>query len=141
MYGKITIYKTIASSAILLLIVGTGGTYSILYNIRTSYVISENAKIGTISDWIGYSGSIIGGSMTMFALVFTIQNEDSKRRKDEQFRIMPIIECTKISNPNDLTIGTHINLKFENLSEFPMRSLSMDHKRSFIRNGENKSLK
>lgn len=40
-------------------------------------------QFGLSGDWIGFAGSIIGGAMTMFALIFTIQHE-TKIRKQEK---------------------------------------------------------
>lgn len=38
-------------------------------------------RVGDANVWIGFAGSIIGGSMTMFAIIFTIQNQDNIESK------------------------------------------------------------
>jgi len=53
-----------------------------------SYYKSDLIQVSNASGWIGFAGSIIGGTMTMFALIFTIQSEERKRNEDKvQIRI------------------------------------------------------
>ena len=43
-------------------------------------------RFGSKDAWIGFLGSIIGGSMTMFAVAFTIIDQNNKRDQDEAKR-------------------------------------------------------
>lgn len=59
----------------------------------------DGVKIGSADGWIGFIGSLIGGIITMLAVIFTIQNENRKRTLDERnrnereiIRILPIID-------------------------------------------------
>jgi hypothetical protein len=62
----------------------------ILFFTMITFIVAGIAKIyapieirfGNIESWIGFSGSILGSSITMFALVFTITNENKKREDD-----------------------------------------------------------
>jgi len=62
-------------------------------------------RVGAASDWIGFAGSIIGGSMTMFAIIFTIQNQDTIESK----KVIPhlSIDISDFYNiENDLLLTT-----------------------------------
>jgi len=60
-------------------------------------------QVGLSGDWIGFAGSIIGGAMTLFAVIFTVNHErlvrddDIKRNElqsisEKSQKFMPIIE-------------------------------------------------
>lgn len=75
-FGKNTLYRGFAMSWFALASFGALGTYSIIYFIKE--IISRDPSIiliGSSSDWIGFAGSVIGGSTTMLALLFTIHHE------------------------------------------------------------------
>ena len=91
-YGKPSIFKNIAFGSFILLFIGVGGTYSIIYNIIRYSSIWKSLKVGDTGDWIGFSGSIIGGLMTMFALVFTIQHENQNRKQERIEQLKPYID-------------------------------------------------
>jgi len=112
--GKNSYIKTILVSLFILVTLGTFGTYSILYVIKIVNVQNPflPIKIGTISDWIGYSGSILGGSMTMLAVIFTLRfenakqvNEKNQRKYEMAIQSIPLLhiivsqtECDKLVN-------------------------------------------
>lgn len=60
----------------------------------TAYTASSFAKnivpvefyIGSIDAWIGFAGSILGGTITMLALVFTIDHENKLRKVENSAR-------------------------------------------------------
>ncbi len=56
--------------------------------------------IGTADAWIGFAGSIIGGSITMFALYLTFKHESKVREKNHIDSIKPYISC-RIANYKD----------------------------------------
>ncbi|MHC1734166.1 MAG: hypothetical protein AB9921_00630 [Erysipelotrichaceae bacterium] len=69
--------------------------------------------VGDAKTWIGFSGSIIGGAMTLFAVVFTINHDKSAREKeiirsekllvDEKAqRLMPVIEIYPLRENDEL---------------------------------------
>lgn len=82
-------------------------------------------QVGDASDWIGFAGSIIGGSMTMFALIFTIQNEDTKRKSEELLRIMPFIKIEPILINQEI-IDLTKPIIIRNVSNYPLRYLSLE---------------
>ena len=62
--------------------------------------------IGDAKTWIGFSGSIVGGAMTLFAVIFTINHDKSAREKEtkrsekllideKSQRLMPVIEIVE----------------------------------------------
>lgn len=70
-------------------------------------------KVGNSSVWIGFAGSIIGGSMTMFAIIFTIRNQD----RIESKKVIPhiSIDLSELYNiENDLLVTT-IRLNYEKI--------------------------
>lgn len=109
--GKRSFIKAILASIVIVLLLGTFGTYSLIYMIKVvgfpKGVIP--VKIGTASDWIGYAGSILGGSMTMLAVVFTLKFESERFDKEMKQRdlelmlkIQPNVNCmsnTKTISP------------------------------------------
>jgi len=50
---------------------------------------------GSKNTWIGFTGSIIAGSMTMFAVAFTIYNENQKRREELSINSIPYINIVQ----------------------------------------------
>lgn len=68
--------------------------------------------IGTSDAWIGFAGSIIGGSITMFALYLTFKHESRVREKNRIDSIKPYISC-RISNYKEderkIDIGECVN--------------------------------
>lgn len=88
-------------------------------------------KFGSSGDWIGFAGSIIGGAMTMFALIFTIQNEDKKRiaqkaEDDNRFKeekassYLPIFEAKEIDKYNG-----KLELKLISVTDKPLRDFAL----------------
>lgn len=53
--------------------------------------------LGSADAWIDFSGSIIGGSLTMLALAFTIHHERKVAEENERQNIRPTLFC-KIKN-------------------------------------------
>lgn len=72
-----------------------------IYSLVLFFITYPNIliKVGDSSAWISFAGSIIGGSLVMFALIFTIQNEERIREnnrlieiKRTKLNLMPIID-------------------------------------------------
>lgn len=94
-------------------------------------------KIGNASTWIGFAGSIIGGSMTMFAIIFSIQYQN----KIEANKTIPFITVDQIGigkddegtfsitleeESNDILIGPIIAaFKFKNPSNFIAKNIKL----------------
>lgn len=78
---------------------------------------------GSKNAWIGFAGSIIGGAMTMFALVFTIQHNEKQHKKEFNLRIMPYIEAVKNENFSSKLMDCPIRII--NRSEYPLSKLSI----------------
>lgn len=102
-------------------------------------VISEYSNnllviIGDQIAWISFSGSVIGGSITMFALVFTIQHQNFVRKEENEKRqkeideeraliYMPIINVELV---NDKEI-----LHFNETDKFAVKCCTQNPLRSF----------
>lgn len=90
-------------------------------------------KFGTSGDWIGFAGSIIGGAMTMFALIFTIQHEQEKRKQEKIDQLKPYIDIDLVridQNENYVTsdyIDNHFELRMNvsNISSNNLRDFEM----------------
>ena len=65
-------------------------TYLIVAYARNQDVITP---IGSSDTWISFAGSIVGGSITMIALYFTIKQERVAIKKTVELSIMPTIYC------------------------------------------------
>lgn len=85
-------------------------------------------RFGDIDAWIGFAGSILGSSITMFALIYTMRHErilreeDSNRQKEAEIKtnnenleiqkrlVMPIPLLTTILSKGEfITNGTQLN--------------------------------
>lgn len=94
-------------------------------------------KIGSASTWIGFAGSIIGGSMTMFAIIFSIQYQN----KTEANKTIPFITVDQVGiekdiegtfsvtldkDKNDILIGRIIAIfKIKNHSNFIAKNIKL----------------
>lgn len=103
-------------------------TYIIVLTIKL--VKSILIPVGNATTWIGFAGSIIGGAMTLFAVIFTIRFEDSKR--SDQLRIdeardlekkaslyLPILELSSTGH----TFFDSLEIQIESVTESPVRDL------------------
>ena len=74
---------------------------------------------GTKSDWISFSGSIIGGAMTLFAVVFTLQTERENRRHERVLSLLPLLEVkVKKLKTNDIySLAQFRSLEIHNITE------------------------
>ena len=68
-------------------------TYFISLISRQLKEYSWMQAIGSADAWIGFAGSIIGGSMTMLALYLTFRNERDARRQQYIDSIKPYVSC------------------------------------------------
>lgn len=64
---------------------------------RSCQDITFIPHLGSVDAWITFSGSIIGGSLTMLALAFTIYHERMVAEENERQSIRPTLFC-KIKN-------------------------------------------
>lgn len=76
---------------------------------------------GSKSDWISFSGSIIGGAMTLFAVVFTLQNERDNRRREKALSILPLLKCHFEQSTN------YESASLMNLDKFSISNFSDNH--------------
>lgn len=60
---------------------------SLIFIINPNYILS----IGTLGDWLGFAGSIIGGSLTLFAVIFAFILDKKQRESDVDLRSIPKI--------------------------------------------------
>lgn len=115
-------FRNIIVSTTFLLIFSFPVTYSILY-LGKSLSLAGNFQIGSADGWLGFIGSLLGGLITMLALVFTIQHEKLlnslksipriKIKLKDSFEVDSII-----INANKFKIDSFITLELENISSF-----------------------
>lgn len=92
-----------------------------------AFISTKTGQIaGSIGDWISFSGSITGGSITMLAVYFTIVNESNNRKRDEEIRIMPYMEVGLYGNGIDFDLQYPIEVS--NSCDYPIRSLQVNTK-------------
>lgn len=97
----------------------------LLITINIILVIKAPFKVAQNSDWIGFWGSVLGsvvsGMVTFTALKITIDDENSKRKEERSYAIMPYINYTVIKKDefnkfNSLkSIGDFIDISSKNL--------------------------
>lgn len=86
---------------------------------------------GDRNTWIGFAGSIIGGSMTMLALLFTIRHEQKKQKiqrfeddlrlkEDKASLYLPIFEVNRITYFNG-----KFRLELESITDKPIRDFKL----------------
>ena len=105
-------------------------------SLLSEYVMSNPGVLpiqGSTSDWIGFSGSIIGGALTIYAVIFTLKYQDDIRKKDIEFQIMPILQINDIHqieyNDNE---GLSFDIVFENISSYPLKNLKIVNNKSLL---------
>lgn len=62
-------------------------TISLYFKINKSFIV----KVGSISDWIQFSGSLIGGCLTLIAIAFTINYERGIRNLESKRQLQRLI--------------------------------------------------
>jgi Phosphotransferase system, mannitol-specific IIBC component len=66
-------------------------TYLLCLLIKTTGLYKIVPTIGSVDTWISFAGSIIGGSITMLALYFTIRHDNNIKKQDEIIQIRPCL--------------------------------------------------
>lgn len=91
-------------------------------------------KVGDANTWIAFAGSMLSGSLVMFAVVFTLQYE--KKLKDQEFNLMsiPLIEF-ELSKPDEYEYKRSeiIKLYIKNIGNNHIRNLKITEMKSDIR--------
>ena len=82
-------YERIWRVTLVIVIAFTVITYSA--TAFAKYIVLVEFYIGSIDAWIGFAGSILGGTITMLALIFTINHEISIRREEKRVHLLPYI--------------------------------------------------
>lgn len=80
-------------------------------------------KVGDANTWIGFAGTIISGSLVMFALIFTLQNE--RKMKDHEFKLtnIPVIDF-------DLSKELDYEYKRSEVLKFIIKNIGNNHIRN-----------
>ncbi len=84
-------------------------TYLIAAFFKTHDIIPA---VGSVDSWINFSGAIIGGSITMIALFFTIKYEQDAVKEQNYLAMKPYIFCGFLNydpESNELLIENCIN--------------------------------
>jgi hypothetical protein len=95
--------------------------------------------VGDVNTWIIFFGTILGGSLTVFGVLYTIvfnlkikKKEELTRKKNEVTKNRPYIVCDmlKLTQSDQHTVqGTLI---FKNISHNPARNLCLDENKSSV---------
>jgi len=103
-------------------LLGTFSTYMIPIIIKSTPYFDRLLPTGSVGDWIGYAGSIIGGMLTMLAVYFTIKNEKTIRTREEELKMLPYIEVG-VYNSTSFSLERPINVT--NACSYPIRNLKV----------------
>lgn len=94
-------YERIVRSAGMLSVVFLAITYFILNFAR--FIIPDVLHFGSVDSWIQFAGSILGGTLTLFALAITLNEQDKKRdlekkerEKSEDIEHIPLLKITPL---------------------------------------------
>jgi hypothetical protein len=105
------------------------------------FVIPSSLHIGSIDSWIQFSGSILGGTLTLFALAFTMNEQEKNREEDRKNELLPIIEVSLINRITENEIKNSIfrlndvwTLKIENVSDNPLRNIKLIESKFYMGN-------
>jgi hypothetical protein len=119
-----TLLKTIVNFVIFTLMASPLAVYALL--LFASSLPVYFPRTGSEEAWIGFGGSIIGGTMTIFALIFSINHsifEAGKRRRTE---LKPIISSdlvvfgnSNIASYNSDAFGEYLILIFKCNTAYP----------------------
>ena len=99
------------------------------------YIVTIKSSVGFIlpehtDAWIGFFGSIIGGALTLFGVLWTINAQEKQRREDIKDSFLPIPVIFSISQDNSEIIENTINVEFEmiikNIGKGPMLKIKFD---------------
>lgn len=84
-------------------------------------------KVGDSSSWISFAGSIISGSLVMFSLIFTLQNDKTVREHQFKLTNLPVIDLF-ISEGNSYKYERNEPIKFiiQNIGNNHIRNLMVE---------------
>lgn len=120
-------------------------TYAILLVIKFT-LTPPLFPIGSIDSWIGFSGSVLGGCLTVLALIITINNQkiiidqekierlndkleqEKKYQEEKSWSLMPIIEISPLlPNVEIKNLHDYCNFKVENISNNHVRDFEIEN--------------
>lgn len=61
-----------------------------IHHLAANYPALQQYAIGSIDTWIQFLGSLLGGSLTLIALILTFQYTDKQRNEEKTLNVMPI---------------------------------------------------
>ncbi|PKM86598.1 MAG: hypothetical protein CVU85_07630 [Firmicutes bacterium HGW-Firmicutes-10] len=62
----------------------------IAQHLYLSYPLLQQFAVGSIDSWIQFLGSLLGGSLTLIALILTFQYTDKQRKDEKILNLMPV---------------------------------------------------
>ena len=119
-------------------------TYLVALLFQSTQLIPQ---IGSVDSWIAFAGSILGGSLTMLALVFTLHHERKIAEKAELQKIRPLLFCSinkeqftadgfEIRMPNCTNDYDFIRWRINNVSENVANHVRIVDERTFVKDQE-----
>lgn len=115
--------KNIFMATILLILAFLFITYLGAMVIKT--FVSNSYKVGSADAWIGFAGSVLGSSLTMLALFFTLKHNEEIHKASQTRQIKPYISCDITNydaNKREIMIENCINNY--GFIDFKMRNVS-----------------
>lgn len=105
-------------------------TYLVLTFAR--FVIPDVLHFGSVDSWIQFAGSILGGTLTLFALAITLFEQNKIRDEDKKNELLPFlnaeVECY-LNNRGPvkdyLYMSGNWKLKVSNISRNPARNVKI----------------
>lgn len=101
------------------------------FTIFAAFLPEYFPRVGTVESWIGFAGSIIGGTMTIFALAFSISYSSKQIKTQRNNDVRPILhlDIHKIDGNRVLVNGDeegyYIELELSCHSVFPAYNLEI----------------
>lgn len=140
-FSELDNFERILRSAGVLSIIFLSITY-ILINFA-KYMIPDVLHFGSVDSWIQFSGSILGGTLTLVALAYTLNEQEKNREEDKKNQLLPIVEFNILNNveeskknENDFEVFKIWYLKIENVSDNPLRNIKVIRHKVFLFNSE-----
>lgn len=88
-------------------------------------------KKGDTGVWLGYYGSIIGGSITLVGIWYTINYQTSVRKEDKIIDALPYLVIATASFSSDNSNNINLCLLIENHGVGPAVNIRLDHESHF----------
>lgn len=114
--------KNILPKTLIAILLATTCTYMVATFFKYLKIV---VPVGSVDAWIGFSGSILGSSITMLALYFTLKQNEEINRQNQMHLVRPYISCSIINlDPEEHEIVMKNYIDNYDFIECKMRNIS-----------------